>query len=77
MCLLSLIVLLSRALSPYLCARFLGVASLSIMAEIVPAGVAPYYNLLWRFSTAYLAALAGFVCLLRALWRDTRRVTST
>jgi glycosyltransferase 2 family protein len=51
-------------------------ASLSIMADIVPPGVAPHYNLLWRFSTTYLAALAGFVCLGWALVRDTSRVTS-
>jgi uncharacterized membrane protein YbhN (UPF0104 family) len=50
-------------------------ASLTIMADIVPAALAPYYNLLWRFSTAYLAALAGFVCLGRALVQDASRVT--
>lgn len=49
-------------------------ASLSIMAEIVPIGFAPYYNLLWRFSTAYMAALAGLFCLLHALLRDAQRV---
>ncbi len=49
-------------------------ASLSIMAEIVPMGFAPYYNLLWRFSTAYLAAIAGVFCLLRALLEDARKV---
>lgn len=47
-------------------------ASLSIMAEIVPVGFAPYYNLLWRFSTAYLAALAGLLCLARGLLQDAR-----
>jgi uncharacterized protein (TIRG00374 family) len=50
-------------------------ASLSIMADIVPPGIAPYYNLLWRFSTTYLAALAGFLCLSRALARDASRIT--
>jgi hypothetical protein len=45
-------------------------ASLSIMGEIVPVGFAPHYNLLWRFSTLYLAALAGLFCLLRALLED-------
>jgi uncharacterized protein (TIRG00374 family) len=50
-------------------------ASLSIMADIVPPGIAPHYNLLWRFSTAYLAALAGFLCLGRALARDASRIT--
>jgi len=49
-------------------------ASLSIMAGIVPIGYAPYYNLLWRFSTLYLAALAGLFCLLRALVQDGQRL---
>jgi uncharacterized protein (TIRG00374 family) len=48
-------------------------ASLSIMAGVVPAGYAPYYNLLWRFSTAYLAAIAGLVCLAHAALSDLRR----
>jgi len=50
-------------------------ASLSIMAAIVPPGIAPHYNLLWRFSTTYLAALAGFLCLGRALTQDASRIT--
>ena len=45
-------------------------ASLAIMAEVVPVGFAPYYNLLWRFSTMYLAASAGLVCVCRALVED-------
>src|SRR5262245_45335490 len=49
-------------------------ASLSLMAGIVPAGFAPYYNLLWRFSTAYLAATAGVLCLLHAMGQDARRL---
>jgi glycosyltransferase 2 family protein len=48
-------------------------ASLWIMADIVPPGVAPYYNLLWRASTVYLAALAGLLCLGFALAGDARR----
>ena len=51
-------------------------ASLSIMAGVVPPGVAPYYNLLWRFSTTYLAALTGFVSLGWALVHDASRLTS-
>ena len=47
-------------------------ASLWIMADIVPPGVVPYYNLLWRASTVYLAALAGLLCLGAALARDAR-----
>ena len=50
-------------------------ASLSIMADIVPPGIAPHYNLLWRFSTTYLAALAGFLCLGRAFARRASRIT--
>ena len=49
-------------------------ASLSIMGGIVPPGFAPYYNLLWRFSTLYLAAGAGLFCLLSALMQDARRI---
>jgi glycosyltransferase 2 family protein len=49
-------------------------ASLSIMADIVSPGLAPYYNLLWRFSTTYLTALAGFFCLGRALVQDASRI---
>jgi hypothetical protein len=45
------------------------------MADIVPPGIAPCYNLLWRFSTTYLAALAGFLCLGRGLARDASRIT--
>jgi len=48
-------------------------ASLSIMAAVVPAGYAPYYHLLWRFATVYLAALAGLVCLAHAALVDARR----
>ena len=50
-------------------------ASLSIMANIVPPGTAPYYNLLWRFSTCYLTAVAGFLCVGRVLARDGCRLT--
>jgi glycosyltransferase 2 family protein len=51
-------------------------ASFSIMADVVPAGVAPYYNLLWRFSTAYLAAMAGLLCLGWALVQDASRIAA-
>jgi hypothetical protein len=46
------------------------ISSLSIMADVVPPGIAPHYNLLRRFATSYLAALAGFLCLGRAMARD-------
>jgi glycosyltransferase 2 family protein len=49
-------------------------ASLSVMANIVPDGFAPHYNLLWRVSTAYLAATAGLICLARALAEEARNV---
>jgi glycosyltransferase 2 family protein len=47
-------------------------ASLSLMAGIVPVGFAPYYNLLWRFATAYLPSIAGLVCLGNAVIEDAR-----
>jgi uncharacterized membrane protein YbhN (UPF0104 family) len=50
-------------------------ASLSIMGAIVPPGIAPHYNLLWRVSTAYLAALAGFFCLGRTVVQGAARTT--
>lgn len=50
------------------------VFSLSAMAAIVPAGLAPYYNLLWRTSTLYLPAGLGLLCLTLALTRDTRSI---
>jgi len=46
------------------------VASMAMMSDIVPAGFVPYYNLVWRFATAYLAALAGVFCLLHAIVQD-------
>jgi glycosyltransferase 2 family protein len=49
-------------------------ASLSVMANIVPDGFAPHYNLLWRISTAYLAAAAGLICLARTIAEETRNV---
>lgn len=57
-------------------AGIMEVASLAVMGTLVPAGYAPFYNLLWRSSTLYLPALAGFVCLAWAVlhdaWRSTR-----
>jgi uncharacterized protein (TIRG00374 family) len=49
-------------------------ASLSVMARIVPPGYGPHYTLLWRFSTVYVAALAGFLCLARVLAKDAARL---
>ena len=49
-------------------------ASLSVMAHLVPIGFAPYYNLLWRFSTLFIPACAGLFILTRTLLRDTRKV---
>lgn len=45
-------------------------ASMALMAQIVPVGVAPYYNLLWRVSTLYLGTVAGLFVLVRALLED-------
>lgn len=55
-------------------AGFAESASMSILAKIVPIGYAPYYNLLWRFSTVYLPAAAGCLCLLHAMQQDGRQV---
>lgn len=49
-------------------------ASLSIMAGIVPRGFAPYYNLLWRFTTVYLAAIIGLFLLLGTVLIDMRNI---
>jgi uncharacterized protein (TIRG00374 family) len=35
--------------------------SITIMSTLVPAEVAPYYNLLWRTTTLYLPAVAGLI----------------
>ncbi|MGW8303362.1 MAG: lysylphosphatidylglycerol synthase transmembrane domain-containing protein [Desulfobacterales bacterium] len=47
-------------------------ASMLMMHGAVPAGFAPYYNLLWRCSTLYLPAIAGLLFLLRAILQDAR-----
>jgi glycosyltransferase 2 family protein len=47
-------------------------ASLSIMDELVPVGLAPAYTFLWRFSTLYVGAIAGLVCLAHAMLTDAR-----
>jgi glycosyltransferase 2 family protein len=47
-------------------------ASLSVMSGIVSAGYAPYYNLLWRFSTVYLTAATGLFLIGSAVVRDMR-----
>jgi glycosyltransferase 2 family protein len=45
-------------------------ASAWIMENIVPLGFAPFYNLLWRFSTVYIAAIAGIVLLIHRITLD-------
>jgi glycosyltransferase 2 family protein len=45
-------------------------ASLTIMAGIVPHGFAPYYNLLWRFTTVYLVAAIGLFLFLGTVLID-------
>jgi uncharacterized protein (TIRG00374 family) len=49
-------------------------ASMLMMHGAMPAGIVPYYNLLWRCSTLYLPAIAGLVFLSRAIIKDARRV---
>ena len=46
--------------------------SLVAMAAFVPTGFAPYYNLLWRFTTTYFWAIAGGLILARTFLRSTR-----
>jgi uncharacterized protein (TIRG00374 family) len=48
------------------------VFSLSAMAAILPAGLAPYYNLFWRASTLYLPAGLGLLLLVLTILKDTR-----
>ena len=48
-------------------------ASLWIMGGIVPLGYAPYYNLLWRFSTVYIAAAAGIILIFHRAIMDMQR----
>jgi uncharacterized membrane protein YbhN (UPF0104 family) len=45
-------------------------ASAWIMENIVPLGFAPYYNLLWRLSTVYIAATAGLILLFHRIVAD-------
>lgn len=49
-------------------------ASLSIMWGIVPMGYAPYYNLLWRFTTVYFGAVTGLLILWMAVLKDMANV---
>ncbi len=49
-------------------------ASMALMADLVPPAYVPLYTLLWRFTTAYGAAVAGGLCLARALAVDARRL---
>ena len=51
-------------------------ASMLMMHGAVPAGFAPYYNLLWRCSTLYLPAIAGLVFLSWTIIQDARRVVN-
>jgi len=50
-------------------------ASLWIMQNIVPLGYAPYYNLLWRFSTVYVNATAGLILLFHRIVADVRKTS--
>ena len=50
--------------------------SISFMSDVVPVGFAPYYNLLWRFTTLYLAASVGLFFLFRTMVSDARKVVT-
>lgn len=49
-------------------------ASILMMDSAIPTGFAPYYNLLWRFSTLYLPAAAGLIFLVWAIMKDACKV---
>ncbi len=49
-------------------------ASMLMMDNIIPAGFAPFYNLLWRCTTLYLPAIAGLVFMSWTIIQDARRV---
>ena len=48
-------------------------ASMLLMDGAMPIGFAPYYNLLWRCSTLYLAAIAGLLFLSWTILKDARQ----
>lgn len=52
-------------------------ASLGMMAQIVPMGVAPYYHLLWRSTTLFLPACVGLFVLFQTIMQDTQRVLTS
>ncbi len=52
-------------------------ASFVAMGSIVHPGFAPYYNLIWRFLTGYLWALAGLLFLGRAVVSDAKSAIKT
>jgi uncharacterized protein (TIRG00374 family) len=52
-------------------------ASFVAMGSIVHPGFAPYYNLLWRFLTGYVWALAGLLFLGRAVVADAKTALQT
>ena len=51
-------------------------ASMLLMDGAMPAGLVPYYNLLWRCSTLYLPAIAGLIFLSWTIMQDARRVVA-
>ena len=48
-------------------------ASMLMMDNIIPAGFAPFYNLLWRGTTLYLPAIAGLGFMSWTIIQDARR----
>ena len=51
-------------------------ASMLMMDNVMPAGFAPFYNLLWRSTTLYLPAIAGLIFLSWTIVQDARRVVA-
>jgi uncharacterized protein (TIRG00374 family) len=50
--------------------------SLSFMSGVVSVGFAPYYHLLWRFTTLYLPASVGLFFIFRTMLQDAHKVIS-
>lgn len=48
--------------------------SCAMMAEIISTGYFPYYNLLWRGSTLYIAAIVGLLWIMQAIMQDIQGV---
>jgi uncharacterized protein (TIRG00374 family) len=49
-------------------------ASMLMMDGVMPTGLVPYYNLLWRCSTLYLPAMAGLLFMSWTITQDARKI---